>query len=320
MNKFFKRIITFCLVITIVFSSLSLLGFKTDAASYKYDFIEALLENEDFWYNNWGPSVRYSSAITFIDLDFDGKLELIMQYGGGSMANCEADAFYFDGSKVCKADSDKKTANNKGFENGLTGYYDTVNKEYVLLGNSYFRMSAMEGWSGNFVLNYKSNSITTDYYSSMSFSSPIWEPKPTYTYYNGAKTYANSDGYSTISESQYNSINEAKLLNLVNINMRREYILCEDWEDYTYSEKYEALEWAYDGFTYDKFGEGKLGDVDGDDKVSVMDATAIQLHLASLSTIGDAHIGYADTDKDGSLSVMDATQIQLFLAHLIPEL
>ncbi len=63
-----------------------------------------------------------------------------------------------------------------------------------------------------------------------------------------------------------------------------------------------------------------IGDVDGDGKVSIMDATEIQRHIAQLTTISDERIACADTDKDGKVSIMDATQIQRFIAQLIPEL
>ncbi len=62
------------------------------------------------------------------------------------------------------------------------------------------------------------------------------------------------------------------------------------------------------------------GDVDGDGKVSVMDATAIQLHLAQMISCDEVQLKLADTDNDGKVSVMDATQIQLFLAQMLPEL
>lgn len=62
------------------------------------------------------------------------------------------------------------------------------------------------------------------------------------------------------------------------------------------------------------------GDVDNDGKLSVMDATAIQLHMAQIKAIPEELLANGDTDDDGKLSVMDATQIQLFLAHLIEEL
>lgn len=64
-------------------------------------------------------------------------------------------------------------------------------------------------------------------------------------------------------------------------------------------------------------GTGVEGDTDGDGLVSVMDATAIQLHMAQIKTIPSQLLSNGDTDGDGVVSVMDATQIQLFLAKLI---
>lgn len=63
-----------------------------------------------------------------------------------------------------------------------------------------------------------------------------------------------------------------------------------------------------------------LGDVDGDKDVSVMDATAIQLHVASLQPIDEDKLPAGDADRDGDVSVLDATQIQLFVARLIDSL
>ncbi len=60
-----------------------------------------------------------------------------------------------------------------------------------------------------------------------------------------------------------------------------------------------------------------LGDVDGDGVVSILDATAIQLHLAQLTPLSDKQLALADTDHDGEVTVLDATQIQLSLANLI---
>ncbi|MBQ8860736.1 MAG: CotH kinase family protein [Ruminococcus sp.] len=62
------------------------------------------------------------------------------------------------------------------------------------------------------------------------------------------------------------------------------------------------------------------GDADLDGVVSVMDATEIQLHLASLTTMSDYAIALADVDEDNVMSVMDATEIQLFLAQMVDEL
>ncbi|MBQ7965426.1 MAG: dockerin type I repeat-containing protein, partial [Ruminococcus sp.] len=64
---------------------------------------------------------------------------------------------------------------------------------------------------------------------------------------------------------------------------------------------------------------GKLGDVDGDGDISIMDATAVQLHIASLDILTADELSRADTDGDGDVSIMDATAIQLFVARLITE-
>jgi len=58
-----------------------------------------------------------------------------------------------------------------------------------------------------------------------------------------------------------------------------------------------------------------LGDVDGDGVVSILDATAIQRHLASIPTYSYIEAA-ADTDEDGSVSILDATMIQRWLANL----
>ncbi|MDO5123053.1 MAG: starch-binding protein [Eubacteriales bacterium] len=59
-----------------------------------------------------------------------------------------------------------------------------------------------------------------------------------------------------------------------------------------------------------------LGDADGDGKVNVKDATAIQKHAANLITItGDALIS-ADCDRDGKVNVKDATAVQKFTAGI----
>ena len=60
-----------------------------------------------------------------------------------------------------------------------------------------------------------------------------------------------------------------------------------------------------------------IGDVDGDGKITVMDATTIQLHLAKLETIKESKLDLADTDKNGGVDILDATFIQLYIAKLI---
>ncbi|MBQ8057288.1 MAG: dockerin type I repeat-containing protein, partial [Ruminococcus sp.] len=83
----------------------------------------------------------------------------------------------------------------------------------------------------------------------------------------------------------------------------------------TYSLEYSTSYFAQD---VDNFinTDIMLGDVDGDSDVSILDATAIQLHVAQIQTLPAEQTQYGDTDGDGEMSVLDATEIQLFIAGL----
>lgn len=62
--------------------------------------------------------------------------------------------------------------------------------------------------------------------------------------------------------------------------------------------------------------EYECGDVDMDGVLSILDATKIQRHLASLDTLTDEQKDLADIDNDTKISIMDATKIQRILAML----
>ena len=70
-------------------------------------------------------------------------------------------------------------------------------------------------------------------------------------------------------------------------------------------------------YTTDAGGSGGflLGDVDGDNEVSILDATVIQRTLASLP-VAFYNEEAADADGDGEVSILDATNIQRWLAGL----
>jgi alpha-amylase len=59
-----------------------------------------------------------------------------------------------------------------------------------------------------------------------------------------------------------------------------------------------------------------VGDSDLDGKVTILDATAIQRHLASLSALSATAQRAADSDLDGKVTILDATLIQRYLASL----
>ena len=57
-----------------------------------------------------------------------------------------------------------------------------------------------------------------------------------------------------------------------------------------------------------------LGDADNDSEITVMDATAIQRHIAQISFLSDVSIISADVDSDCVITIIDATIIQKWLA------
>lgn len=56
-----------------------------------------------------------------------------------------------------------------------------------------------------------------------------------------------------------------------------------------------------------------LGDVDGDGRVSIADATYIQKYLVNMTGYTNIDLKVADVDKDGRISIKDATAIQYML-------
>ncbi len=62
------------------------------------------------------------------------------------------------------------------------------------------------------------------------------------------------------------------------------------------------------------------GDADCDSIVTIMDATAIQLHIAQIEQLSPLGLLASNVDDDSEISIIDATQIQLFIAGLLEEL
>ena len=61
---------------------------------------------------------------------------------------------------------------------------------------------------------------------------------------------------------------------------------------------------------------GYLGDLDGSKSISILDATQVQLSLASIIALGNNAKLLADVDRSGDVSILDATDIQCHLAQL----
>lgn len=60
-----------------------------------------------------------------------------------------------------------------------------------------------------------------------------------------------------------------------------------------------------------------LGDVNGDSKVDVNDATMVQMIAAELLVPNDVQKLAGDVNRDGKVDINDATLIQQFAAEII---
>lgn len=61
------------------------------------------------------------------------------------------------------------------------------------------------------------------------------------------------------------------------------------------------------------------GDVDSDQSISILDATAVQLYVAQKGDIHYGSLEAADVDGDSKISILDATIIQQYVAGIITE-
>ena len=64
----------------------------------------------------------------------------------------------------------------------------------------------------------------------------------------------------------------------------------------------------------------KIGDANGDEKVTVADITVIQKYLANRLQLSDERLIVCDVNKDGVVTIEDATLIQKYLIHLVQSL
>ncbi len=63
------------------------------------------------------------------------------------------------------------------------------------------------------------------------------------------------------------------------------------------------------------YGSYKVGDTDGNDKIAITDATAIQRHCAEIVVLEGNLALAADTNHNGNIDVQDATLIQRYIAE-----
>ena len=85
------------------------------------------------------------------------------------------------------------------------------------------------------------------------------------------------------------------------------------------SDTEKATIYSVNPFALNEASRYTVGDVNGDEKVNVKDATTIQKHLAKIIELSDIELIYADTTHDNKVSISDATKIQKYIAKIITE-
>lgn len=260
--KKIKKLTSVFLAAIMVLGVLTVAPFTASAASYKDEFINALMNNQSLWLPKHGDSHRMLTGFEFIDLNFDGKPELLSQEAGGSMDNHTASIYYFSNGKINVASPSSETVGVGNWDKALfinsfnlKYYYNKATNKYEILGsNSCAAGFAMDRWIGHCTYTFDGKKVKTNYYSSEYKAVNINNHTETYTYYNGADSYGNSSSYKKISKSEYDKINSNKIKNLVDAKLKTKYIFKKDWSNYSYSQKKKALEDSYNAFSYTKYG------------------------------------------------------------------
>ena len=258
----FKKLTSVFMAVIMVLGMLTVAPFTASAASYKDEFINSLMNNQSLWLPKYGDSTRMASGFKFVDLNFDGKPELISQEAGGTMDNHTVRIFYFNDGNIYQANCIGNSAGSGEFKNttylncwNLNFYYNnTIRKYEILSANSCAAGFARDRWTGHCTYTFDGKNIKTYYYSSQYMEIDTKTYAQTYTYYNGANGYGDSSSYKKISKSEYDRINNDKIKNSVNADLKTKYIFNKDWKNYSYSQKKKALEDSYNAFSYTKYG------------------------------------------------------------------
>lgn len=84
----------------------------------------------------------------------------------------------------------------------------------------------------------------------------------------------------------------------------------------TFNEQYDDVKLSFDNCNILNLACKLKGDVNGDDVISIMDATDIQKYLADISELDDSAKKSADFNDDNTINVVDATDIQKYLVNI----
>ncbi len=257
----FKRTLSFALCLSMVFGIFTIAPMTVSASSYEEEFIDKILDSMG-WAVRYGENGAIEPGMTFMDLNFDGKLEFIVQETGGSMRNFPARVFYYeDGMHL--ADVSERSSVDSYIPMSTWLYVDTLNyyksnasNNYMILGyNQQLVGRYAGGWTGNYKLVFENGKVNVNYYSA-NIQDVTFNPySSSYTYYNGADCYGDYS-HKKISEYEYNNINKNMVNGYTKLNVTKYFIKYSDWKKLSYSERKKELFKAYDQFSYNSLNLG----------------------------------------------------------------
>ena len=251
-----QKLTSVFLAAIMVLGVLTVAPFTASAASYKDEFINALMNNQSSWNTPlFGYGKSMTDAVYFMDINFDGNLELISKYFPGS-GGAYVEIYGYKNNQIIHYNIDK----NANLVNIFNCYYDTVDKKYRIFGTDTtkfcFNNSTSHKDKSNYELVVIGNTIYKDFYTC---SCPISG------YYNLYRKASPVDGYiegeynynitgPNKGSNSYNSRNSERLKNCKKVDVKTVYVGSSDWKNYSYSQKKKALEDSYNAFSYTKYG------------------------------------------------------------------
>lgn len=254
--KKIKKLTSVFLAAIMALGVLTVAPFTAGAASYKDEFINALMNNQNSWNTPlFGNGKSITDAVYFMDINFDGNLELITKYFPGSGGAC-VEIYGYKNNKIMHYNIDK----NANLINIFNCYYDTVDKKYRIFGTDTTKFCSNNSTAHKDKSNYElvviGNTIYKDFYTC---SCPISG------YYNLYRKASPVDGYiegeynynitgPNKGSNSYNSRNSERLKNCKKVDVKTVYVGSSDWKNYSYSQKKKAIEDSYNAFSYTKYG------------------------------------------------------------------
>ncbi len=224
-----KKILSFALSALVAASSaisaaaITLPSSITDKV-YKEAFIDALVISDSTWLPPNTPTLVHDTNFFFLDLNNDGKKELIAEVNNAPMGNRDALVYYLDGTTVTEAGNIK-------IENLSACYFPDSGDYYVLNESDLADMGI--SYHENQVIEFDGETASAKTYSGYEG-----------TYYNGTQTiskYYAEDISKTVSESEYNKINEDKLNGGVDLTISYTTEKTDDYSTLSDSEKRKKL-------------------------------------------------------------------------------